>query len=295
MALSLTLVPGKVWSANEPLTTASLNAAANPTVNLAGSISTQAIADGSVTTSKLADGCLATSAPQKMQNAFIVNSHLSAGCVDSTKLDLATQGSVQQYATASSGGVGTAYATTLSPAPSGLTAGMRVVFVADVTNTASPTLNVNGLGAKNLLSRGGLALVAFQIQANELVECHYDGTSFRCVGIASRFVSAETALGSATQILSAAHGLGVVPTRMRGVLRCKTAEGGYSIGDEVELAAAVTSLVTNTNEQVFAIAANATNVYGLEIYTSFLLPRRDTAVFFAATNANWKLVVYAER
>lgn len=59
---------------------------------------------------------------------------------------------------------------TLSPAPAALTVGMVVYFKADVANTGPATLNVNGLGAKNILKQHDLALVDGDIEAGAIVQ-----------------------------------------------------------------------------------------------------------------------------
>ena len=57
-----------------------------------------------------------------------------------------TQAHTYAVATGSSN----AFAVTLSPIPAAYVAGLRVQFIANFTNTGPCTLNVNGLGAKNI-------------------------------------------------------------------------------------------------------------------------------------------------
>lgn len=81
------------------------------------------------------------------------------------------------YATAT-GAVNT-YAITLSPAPVAYTTGMRISFLSNLANTASATVNVNGLGAKTIKKLGGSTdLVSGDIALGMIVECVYDGTNF---------------------------------------------------------------------------------------------------------------------
>lgn len=88
MALTVTVTPGYVWQVGELVTQAKLNLAANPIVNLSGSVSTLTLADGSVTTSKLADGVLSADSAgrPKMASGYIINTHFSSGALsaDST-------------------------------------------------------------------------------------------------------------------------------------------------------------------------------------------------------------------
>jgi hypothetical protein len=53
MAISATVVPGKVWSSSDKLDVTNLNAAAAPTVNIEGTVGTLALADDSVTNAKV--------------------------------------------------------------------------------------------------------------------------------------------------------------------------------------------------------------------------------------------------
>jgi hypothetical protein len=71
--ISVTVAPGKVWAADELVTYDKLNLAANPTVNLEGTIGSAIIADGSVTTAKLATGVLSADATglTKMADGYL--------------------------------------------------------------------------------------------------------------------------------------------------------------------------------------------------------------------------------
>lgn len=61
------------------------------------------------------------------------------------------QHGAELYAVISSAST-TAYVATLSPAPTSLTAGMKLRAKIDVANTtATPTINFNGLGAKTIV------------------------------------------------------------------------------------------------------------------------------------------------
>ncbi len=71
------------------------------------------------------------------------------------------------------------YAVTLSPVPSALTAGMRVVFKADVANTGSASLNVNSLGDVTIKKRYNEDLETNDILANEIIDVIYDGTNWQ--------------------------------------------------------------------------------------------------------------------
>ena len=58
---------------------------------------------------------------------------------------------VQHIPYAVATGAANAYAVTLNPAPTSYVDGMAISVKINVTNTGSSTLNINGLGAKNIL------------------------------------------------------------------------------------------------------------------------------------------------
>jgi hypothetical protein len=88
-----------------------------------------------------------------------------------------TSGFVAGYA--ADAGANDAYAITLSPAPAALEAGMLVLFKANTANTGNATLNVNGLGAKNILKNHDQTLSDGDIEAGQIVTVAYDGTQFQ--------------------------------------------------------------------------------------------------------------------
>lgn len=79
---------------------------------------------------------------------------------------------------AATGAVNT-FAITLTPAPTAYTAGQKFTFKANLANTGTATLNVNGLGAKTIKKFGGTAILASgDIAINQMVEVEYNGTDF---------------------------------------------------------------------------------------------------------------------
>lgn len=92
---------------------------------------------------------------------------------------------------------GTGNAIILTPAvPLGaLVAGQGVAFKAAAVNTGATTVNISGLGVRNLINGGPLgpaALVGNEIQANNLVMMRYDG--------AGNFQLIATALGAVARL-----------------------------------------------------------------------------------------------
>jgi len=70
------------------------------------------------------------------------------------------------------------YVITLSPVPSSYTTGMMIVFKANTANTTGCTINVNGLGAKDITKRVSTALSTGDILSQMLCWLVYDGTRF---------------------------------------------------------------------------------------------------------------------
>jgi len=78
------------------------------------------------------------------------------------------------------GGSANAQTLTLSPAITAYQAGQIFRFKAGYTNTSTATLNVNGLGAKQL-RYWGFQISGYEIQANQIYCVQYDGTYFELI------------------------------------------------------------------------------------------------------------------
>lgn len=308
MALTISYVPGYVWTVGELVTEDKLNLAANPTINLEGTLSSASVADGAITTPKLAAGVLSADATgrSKMADLFLTLAKINTGIftadatgrgkfadgfATATQLAEAARANVHQYAA----GVYAAgvYAVTLSPAATVYTAGMVVRFKADTANTAGAVdINVNALGVKNIFQSVTLELAANAIAVNQVVELVYDGTNFQLLGVhGPDFTSAEATITQNTVVVTAAHGLGIVPTRVRWVLVCKTAELGYSVADEMDVTAASDS---GTNGTHAGQGANATNVFlVVRNNANYQLFNYSTMAATNITAASWRLKCYA--
>lgn len=99
------------------------------------------------------------------------------------------------------------------------------------------------------------------------------------------FTSAEQAVVVDTE-LPVAHGLSAIPTLVSVVLRCKTTEHGYAVGDEVDVA----TLDTSVLDRGVTISQNATNVVIMPA-SNIDLVSRTTANHVTITAANWRWVV----
>lgn len=74
---------------------------------------------------------------------------------------------------------GTATAYALAASMSSYQPGMLAAFKAPVANAGALTLNINGKGARNVLTADGAPLAAGAVAANQIVLAEYDGTAFR--------------------------------------------------------------------------------------------------------------------
>ena len=83
---------------------------------------------------------------------------------------------------AADGGATDDYVISLNPALTSYTTGLVINFKANTANTtagAKPTLNINGLGAKQILKNHDASLVTNDIEAGQIVTVVYDGTYFQ--------------------------------------------------------------------------------------------------------------------
>lgn len=76
-------------------------------------------------------------------------------------------------------GVANAYVVTLAPAPSAYTDGMELEFKPTNDNTGASTINVNGLGAKNIKRIDGTNPAAGDLKTGKFVRVRYDGIEFQ--------------------------------------------------------------------------------------------------------------------
>lgn len=85
---------------------------------------------------------------------------------------------------------GNAYSVTLNPAPTVLVAGLRATVRINAANTGAATINVNGLGIKDILKSNGSALSANSLRANSVYSLVYNGTAFILQGEGGEYGSA---------------------------------------------------------------------------------------------------------
>lgn len=80
--------------------------------------------------------------------------------------------------------------------------GQRITFKASATNTGAVTVNVDGVGAKELILGDGQALDANNIVANRIYDAVYDGTRFQMLAGGSAASYSSAAAASAAEALA---------------------------------------------------------------------------------------------
>lgn len=195
-------------------------------------------------------------------------------------------------------GAANAYVIALSPAITAYTGNFSGSFKAVNANNGACTLNAGG-GVIPLVNDVGGALVLGDILAGDVMSYSYIAADNKVyitstvqsqIRFSREFESAELvfALNAA---VSAAHGLGVVPKLFKAVLRCKTAEGGYSVGDEVDVTSY--SGVWQTGYPVSSCTVDATNITWAQSGSAFMFAMKNATNGFSVTAANWKLILRA--
>lgn len=101
--------------------------------------------------------------------------------------DYAAAGQVQDSAFQTLSSVSGTNAITANSAPAitTYTAGQCFRFVSAGANTGAVTLNINGLGAKNVTKNGATALASGDIASGAVVQVVYDGTQFQLTNVNS--------------------------------------------------------------------------------------------------------------
>lgn len=183
--------------------------------------------------------------------------------------------------------------------------GQQLRFIPDNVNTGASTVNVSGLGVKDIKTPAGGDPIAGDIPAGVQVTLQYDLANdwYTLVNVATggastqvfteSFTSAEQTITAAGP-LTVAHGLSAAPQLIQARLICKTAELGYSIGDEIIINPAGNDPGASLARGL-SIVPDGTNLnirYGSDANT-FSIIQKGTGGVQSITNANWKLILKA--
>lgn len=131
---------------------------------------------------------------------------------------------------------------------------------------------------------------AMRITSAGDVDMRLGSGSLKIAGLISRFESAEQAVPSATNVMTVAHGGSRIPDLFQVFLRCKTAELGYSVGDEVLI-----KDDQGDTSRAHQLQANATNVVWRYLPGSSVAPslRNGSNVATVITPGSWRAVFKA--
>lgn len=101
-----------------------------------------------------------------------------------------------------SGGSANAQTITTNIGLTGYSVPLIIAFIAGFTNTAATTINIDGLGVKNIYKESGsgpVALAGGEIIAGNIYQLFYDGTEFQITSaLANSFPGSEVTIASAT-------------------------------------------------------------------------------------------------
>lgn len=166
------------------------------------------------------------------------------------------------------------------------------IFIYDLSATAAKKITpvellkvLNALTADGAPDKANDYLLSYDASASTVKK-----VLMNLVGMS---ISAGTQLAkdpyATTSRTTQAHGLGAKPKAYVTKLVCKTAEGNFSIGDEVIVSHGYS--YNNGAGGTLQIDADATNV-NLNISTSVIqIQNKTTQAFFSITAANWKVTV----
>jgi len=149
-------------------------------------------------------------------------------------------------------GAADAYIATLTEAPPSYTAGLKIAVKALTTNTGASTINVNGLGIKNIKKSDGTALIALaagDIFAGAIFHIQYDGTQFQLISAATSVT--VTAAASATAAASSATNAATSATNAATSATNAAASATAAATSETNALASATSAATaETNAEL---------------------------------------------
>lgn len=238
---------------------------------------------------------------QELVQKDILANHLACLLCDGTYFQLLNPATVRKpNYHADSGNDGIAYVLASLPSefsePAAYFSGYMVWIKAALTNVSvSPTLKVGALSAAPIVMADGGTVPKGAIRGGGIYGFVHDGTSFILVSSSiARYAAADAAaLAGVAYVKDFAHGLGVVPTQIRVVVRANAADAtpGYAQNDEVSLE----SVHDTGAGPAHAIVADATNVKVILARTGArTIINKTTAARSAMTEANWNVKVYAE-
>lgn len=152
----------------------------------------------------------------------------------------------------------------------------------DSSNPAHALLVVNGLAIMKINQDGSVELPNAPLSTSGSRLLTANQTPFT-----KSYTSPEQTV-TAGGTLTLAHGLGVKPKLVEAVLVCKTAEFGWSVGQEVN----ISTDFGNPSSYNYAIGRDETNIRAV-CGTTGILSFSASGVASTLTSTNWRLIVRA--
>lgn len=147
-------------------------------------------------------------------------------------------------------------------------------------NASSVTLEVNGTTSLIAKDTGVVAAGAAGVSGNDLA-------TIGQLPFIKEYVSAEQTITLGT-VISLTHGIGVAPKFVTLSAVCKTAEHGYTVGDEIDV-----RLDTNNNSGGASVGRNTTTLRVIVGNPGGIPLHNATGGAVYMTTTNWRLIVRA--
>ncbi|TDQ82514.1 hypothetical protein A8950_2337 [Dongia mobilis] len=180
----------------------------------------------------------------------------------------------------------TAGGVTLDLLPAAVAGNGAVIAIRNAAASGEVTLDPAGAELLDGLTQRLLRL-------GDQVLLRSDGAAWQTLAGDYSYDSGELSITSGGT-LTLAHGLGAAPQDLRPVLRCKTAEAGWAVGDEIAIGFANTGTGFGTHRGL-GLRADASNIvlrYGSGA-SAFGYAHGGTGSEANLTNANWRLILRA--
>ena len=164
-----------------------------------------------------------------------------------------------------------------NPQITAYTAPFAVTFIANFSNTGPATLNINGLGTKNIYkqtSTGPAALVNNEIRANSVVNAVYDGTEFQIInpaGSGLTFFKSGTAISAGNDMTEDFLATITLPANTLGA-------NGFISG--------WANYTCTNNGNAKTIRARYSTISGTQLWSYNLASLAGGSVQFTLTNSN---------
>lgn len=183
-------------------------------------------------------------------------------------------------------GVANAYVVDLDIAPAAYVDGLTVTFKALNANTGPSTININGLGIKQLTRSNGLALVAGDIAVGQITTVIYNGTKF--LGMAAFQGQFDELTGACEAFAASADADAATATTQAGIATTKAGEASTSAGTATTQAGIATTKAGDADTARIAAEAAETlaEKWASNPYNTLVDGVKYSALHYATVAAN---------